>query len=152
MTGFGPWRARNETFKIVTRWVPSPPGADVEVVEFLVGGRNLIELVAAAEVDVGASEDAAGNYVGVPRREFDWQRHLLSDDPDPWEDGPGTRLLGCECFEPGCWPFYGQISVDDTSIYWHDFANGHRPWTYATLGPFRFDRAAYEEEVARLDR
>lgn len=149
---FRPAQARPESFEIVTRMVADPPGSDVEVVEFVVGGRSFIELVAAAERAEGASDELAGGYVGVPRREFDWRRHLLADDPDPWNSGRGTRLLGCACFEAGCWPFYGRISVDDAWVYWHHFANGHRNWTYAELGPFRFDRVAYEQSVAALDR
>lgn len=149
MIEFEPWQPRRESFEIVMRTVEPYPGQQVEVVEFLVGGRNFVDLVAAAEAADGAGE-GAGHYVGLPRRGVDWRRHLLGDDPDSWEPDAGTRLMGCECLEPGCWPLYGRITLDESSVFWHDFHNPFRDWTYAELGPFRFDRVGYEEQVARL--
>lgn len=154
MTEFEPWRARREDLEIVTRWVKLDWGPSIDVVEFQLSGRSFTELVAESERAEDAEPSLAGGYMGLGRDEVDWRRHLLGESTGKgglWLDGR-TLLLGCICSEWECWPLYARITVDESSVFWHDFDNPYRDWTYAELGPFRFDRAAYEHQVARVAR
>lgn len=93
-----------------------------------------------------------GRPVRVRPCEVDWADHLLGrtvpgDGSDLRLDGRST-LLDCTC---GCGnPFYARILVDSGSVYWHDFANPYRDWTYADLPAFRFDESGYVDELRRF--
>lgn len=154
MTDFEPWRARRETFELVTRWIKLDWGPSVDVVEFRLGGRDFTELIAVAERAEGAEPGLAGGYMGLDRDRIDWPRHLLGESTEKGglRLAGRTLLLGCICSEWECWPLYARITVDESSVFWHDFHNPHRDWTYAELGPFRFDRAAYEQQLATVTR
>jgi len=58
-------------------------------------------------------------------------------------------VLECNCGNPGCWPLLVRISELADEVVWADFEQFHRDWEY-DLGPFRFDRAKYEEELQRV--
>ena len=88
-------------------------------------------------------------------------RYYLGEDPRPhrWPGKPYTILYVCGgCEEAGCWPLFVKIEVTDKTVVWHDFFQPHRhdrspagQWSYEALGPFAFDRAAYELECERLN-
>ncbi len=60
-------------------------------------------------------------------------------------------LLGCECGEWGCWPLLATIRATDETVTWSDFEQPYRKGRdYTEFGPFVFDRAQYDEALARL--
>ncbi len=84
--------------------------------------------------------------------------HLFGDPDDLYSDLVRTgeamkpAVLVCECREAGCWPLCVRIDLEPDVVVWSDFEQPHRAeddgrnaaWFYETVGPFRFDRAAYE--------
>jgi hypothetical protein len=138
------------------------PGADGTPDEavFTVNGQPLIDLVRAAEAPFAAAEghaDLAGSYCALPARvAYLPSKHLLGEPEPLYSDlvstGEGSKaaLLVCECGEPGCWPLCARIDVTADLVRWSDFEQPHRTgdgdrhWSYETLGPFEFERAAYE--------
>jgi len=158
VSDFEHWRARREQFRTVIRTEEPEWRSPLDVVEYQFGGRPFTELVAAAELADGAEPRLAGGYLGLTRADIRWQPHLLGDSPELDEhneqlklDGR-TLLMGCRCTIWSCWPLYGRITTDESSVFWHDFHNPFQDWTYRALGPFRFERGPYEAELARLDR
>lgn len=117
-------------------WTTKP----YEVVDYVLDGRNLLDWVAPAERAEGAKE-LAGSYLGLSVG-VDWARHLLGYS-DLVDDHGRTLLLGCTCTSYECWPLYVRITADDAEVTWSDFAHGFRDWSYADLGPFRFDAVQY---------
>ncbi len=125
-------------------WMTRP----YEVVDFLVNGRDLRDLVAVVERSAGAG-DLAGSYLGLSWFGLDWLRYLLYAPPDDDEDGR-TLLLGCICSTYDCWPLYARIDVEPDFVRWHDFRHGFRDWSYDALGPFTFARPAYDEALRAI--
>jgi len=119
------------------------PDDDIPEVRVLIDGRDLVDLVRQVEAPWAAADGApqlAGRYSGL------WPgawREL------PERDGCGrVAVLACECGEVGCWPLHVRITVSVSTVTWSGFAQPHRPaWRYDGLGPFVFDRAAYERAV-----
>lgn len=60
-----------------------------------------------------------------------------------------ATVLGCTCGIVECWFLMVEITLLDDVVIWSDFEQFHRPWVYA-LGPFVFDRAAYERALEPL--
>lgn len=66
------------------------------------------------------------------------------------------RILQCTCRCVGCADFVCRITVDETSVTWSEFqmttasVAGIDPGDYSRLGPFRFERRAYEDAVYSL--
>ncbi|SDT46669.1 hypothetical protein [Microlunatus soli] len=153
MTDFEPWAAHFEVLALRREDVDLD-WTRVDAVELVVGGRDFRDWVAEAERQESGGRELAGQYLGLSATEVDWPDHLLGRTPETGEDDyrwdGRTVLLGCSCGTIGCWPLYGRITVDTGSVFWYDFANPHRDWTYAGLPPFRFDRAGYERELARF--
>jgi hypothetical protein len=121
---------------------------DAEVVRILIDGIDLIDLVRPIELPFARAEghpEIAGGYDGLPPR--DWV-----ELPERYDDDDRAALLGCaSCGEPGCWPLRARVKASGDSVIWSDFQQPHRPeWSYASFGPFVFNRAQYDEEVARL--
>jgi hypothetical protein len=121
---------------------------DAEVVRILVDGRDLVDLVRPIELPFASAEghpEIAGSYDGLLPR--DWV-----DLPEQYDDDDRAALLACaSCGEPGCWPLRARVEAVADSVTWSDFQQPHRPeWSYASFGPFVFDRAQYDEEVARV--
>ena len=50
----------------------------------------------------------------------------------------------------GCWPLTTDVSVEEASVTWSHFRNGHRDWDLTGLGPFTFDRSQYETALSIL--
>lgn len=129
------------------------------VVEIVVNGRRLAELVAEVELPFAAREghpDLAGSYDGLPAEHvLPPSRHYLGEDAGYHDGADGrTTLLGCGCGEPTCWPLLARITLDGERVTWSDFAQPYRPaaeahgWRYDGFGPFVFDRAEYEAALA----
>lgn len=114
-----------------------------------INGQPLIDQVRALELpwaERAGDPALAGAY--------DW---LLSVDCDLHLLGSGLRrLLCCHCGLVGCWSLQVQVDVAADTVTWSGFVNpqsglGHGPvWDLSALGPFVFDRRAYEDAVARI--
>ncbi|NEE00133.1 hypothetical protein [Phytoactinopolyspora halotolerans] len=123
------------------------------VVNLLVDGTHLQEQARAVELPYARREGnpgLAGNYAGLIADDGLPASHYLGEPVETWFDDHDTILLGCTCGDPGCWPLTARVEVSDTTVAWSGFRNGHRDWDLADLGPFVFDRADYEEALARI--
>ena len=83
----------------------------------------------------------SGNLLGQP------YRHGFATDPDD----PRNRkslLLQCTCGITDCWFLLATITVSDETVTWSEFCQFHRDWQYP-LGPFVFERRAYEAQLVR---
>ena len=115
-------------------------------VDVIIDGFSLIELLRAIELPHAIEqkrEDIAGSYAGL--QPCEWRDLSATDDA-------GRRaVLGCTCGEVGCWPLRVRVETAATTVTWRDFHGPLGPESiYAGLGPFVFDRARYEAEVARV--
>ncbi len=117
-----------------------------------VDGQRLAELATAVEAPFRAAEGSpprGASYAGLPKWRFDdLLEHFLGGTKSHWYCGPDekTVLLGCTCGEPGCWPLMARVDAAAGTVTWSDFEQPHRRgrWSFDGLGPFRFDRGAYE--------
>ncbi|MEV6242404.1 hypothetical protein [Lentzea sp. NPDC051838] len=65
--------------------------------------------------------------------------------------GKAQLVLACSCGAAECWPLQADITVDGDTIVWNEFRQPRRKdRDYTRFGPFRFDRAQYEEALAEL--
>lgn len=123
-----------------------------------VNGSDLRDLVRPVEDAQGAGP-IAGQYDGLPVTEVrSPTRYFLGHVAEPPQAGK-VPVLGCRCGIVECWPMLVRITVSEDVVTWSEFEQPHRngesasgEWSYAGLGPFRFDRATYEGEVGRLGR
>jgi hypothetical protein len=153
-------------------WGESGTKGPFDVIDIMIDGRRLLDLVYEAELPYAREEQRereaefapepapllAGNYMCLPRG-FGWPgRHLLDRPEDvPWfyRDDGETMVLTCTCGIHECWALMTRIQVTERTIHWSAFRNTHRDWDLSTLGRFTFSRAAYEEalrETALTDR
>ena len=77
-------------------------------------------------------------------------RHWLGE-PDPiLEERGRAAVLTCTCRCYGCGGAAARITIeDDDVVTWSDFRLANSD-TLVPIGPFRFDRAAYEAAIAAL--
>lgn len=124
--------------------------------DICINGVDLISLLKEHELPFAIEEghpDLAGQYAGLFPTVAEDQGYFLGKptEGDDW-DGK-TQLYVCAgCGDSGCWPMLVRIEVRDDSIRWSDFEQPHRrdSWSYASFGPFVFDRAQYEEALKRF--
>jgi len=132
--------------RIELRVEPTPDfGPAVEVI---IDGRSLTELLRAIELPHAVEqkrEELAGSYAGLQPHKW---RSLSETD-----DAGRRAVLSCTCGEVGCWPLRVRIETAARTVTWRDFHGPLGPeGIYASLGPFVFDRARYDAEVARVAR
>lgn len=132
---------------LTLRVSPFDPG--VMVIDPLVDGRQLVDLVTEFETERGWS--SAGGYGGLVPDFFnfgDLGKYFLGVGDRQWP-GPGELwLLGCQCGEVGCWPLKASVSADSTTVTWSDFVQTYRASRdYSGFGPFTFGRAQYDAQV-----
>ena len=130
-------------------------GDGSDEVAITVNGVALVELVRVAQqpwADRDGNPDLAGSYVGLSPWDIRGIAAHFLDDPQAleFEDGD-TVLLGCGCGTWGCWPLTTDILLTDDEVTWTHFRQGFRDWDLSDLGPFTFDRAAYERGLGELD-
>ncbi|GAA2423216.1 hypothetical protein GCM10010191_38960 [Actinomadura vinacea] len=141
-------------------WADDP----VHVLNVLVDGTELIELVRQAELPFALQEQQeraedfapdpapllAGSYMRLGAS-YGWPgRHLLGDPYDvPWfyRDDGETMMLTCTCGIDECWALMARIEVEETTVRWSSFRNTHRDWDLSSLGPFTFSRPQYESAL-----
>lgn len=116
----------------------------MEVVDVLIDGRDLRELVRAVELLQATADDQpdlAGSYEAIPLEE--WPRPRAGERER-------VTVLGCSCGVTECWPLRVRITVRPGTVVWSDFQQPNRGWTYEGLGPFTFAREPYETAVAAV--
>lgn len=119
-----------------------------------VNGTSLIELARRVEREPAAADgqpDLAGAYAGLvvygPASRSWAGLFLDTGGADTWFGDGDSSLLGCTCGDTGCWPLTALVVIDDDTVTWSHFRTGHRDWDLGDLGPFRFQRAAYESAL-----
>lgn len=131
----------------------------VDVVSIFINDRNMIDLIRELELPFARREghpDLAGSYLGLPPDVMLFpSRYLLGEGEDFWDDDGKVSLYGCVCGEVGCWPLRATVTVTLDTVVWSDFEQPHRGpdypveyWKYDHFGPFVFNRAQYEAQLA----
>lgn len=118
-----------------------------------INDEPLIELVRRCELPsarADAQEGLAGSYRPLWGYRFDPDLFFGSPSDSELRRPDGVVLMGCDCGVVGCWPLECRLRVEGDTITWDGFRQPFRPrWDHSALGPFVFDRVAYEREVAR---
>ncbi|MCX4764180.1 hypothetical protein OG562_25120 [Streptomyces sp. NBC_01275] len=70
----------------------------------------------------------------------------FEDRPDHFlASATAVPVLGCTCGVWECWPLTADITPTPATITWSSFRQPHRAqWGELPIGPFVFDRTAYE--------
>ncbi|MGW1769765.1 hypothetical protein ACWCQL_37685 [Streptomyces sp. NPDC002073] len=65
-----------------------------------------------------------------------------------------TVLLGCRCGVWACWPLCARLTVDADTVTWSGFLQPYRreEWGELPIGPYVFERTAYEKALAHPTR
>lgn len=120
-------------------------------IQIWVNGQKLQALAKSVEqpcADAEGNPKLAGDYQPLALWDINDDRsHFLGRPVARWFEDGDTVLMGCPCGEWGCWPLTVDVAVTDTSVHWRHFRNGHREWDLSALGPFEFDRLAYERAL-----
>jgi hypothetical protein len=124
------------------------------VISPFVNGVKLQELVREVELPFARAEknaELAGSYAGLIADDGLRAAHYLDE---PMERSFGdTVLLGCVCGHALCWPLSARIALSAEAVTWSGFRTGHRrDWDLSDLGPFTFERPAYESALATAFR
>ncbi|NGM50428.1 hypothetical protein G5B46_12485 [Caulobacter sp. 602-2] len=117
-----------------------------------IDGVSLIDFVAAFEREQGfdkLSSEERGGLIPEYFRFGPLDRHYLGRGDWPTGDD-GTVLLGCQCGEWACDPFYARIEVEGDVVRWSAFGRYAGDEGYAGLAPIAFARDAYEEALRSL--
>ncbi|MFD7934934.1 hypothetical protein ACFV4T_10425 [Streptomyces sp. NPDC059755] len=86
--------------------------------------------------------------------ELIWGQHgglgVLDFTENPFLRTAGrTPLLGCPCGIWQCWPLMARVAMTPTTVTWSGFHYPEREeWGELPLGPFVFERQAYEEALS----
>lgn len=127
------------------------------VVDLYINGVNLIDTLTVFETKmVEQTNDSAmpGHYMGLDPQEL--YQNLMNPEKYSWDDKHRSLVLGCVCGDEGCWPMHVDVRKKRDHIIWTDFENRFRNgefdivWDYSEIGPFVFDRKAYEEQLEWL--
>jgi hypothetical protein len=122
----------------------------VRTVTPYIDGVSLVELARRVELGPAAESgesDLAGRYAGLVIDGDPWQEWYTGEHPQVWFGDGDSCVLGCTCGDTGCWPLTARITIRGRHVLWSDFRTGHRPWDLADLGPFRFNRPAYDRAL-----
>jgi hypothetical protein len=107
----------------------------------LVDGTPLTELIDIfeARAKMQPSGEMYGGFIADVR------------DTDAFRPGKGRSVLACSCGDIGCWPLLADIKVEGDAVVWNGFRQPRRKdRDYTRFGPFRFDRAQYENALTEL--
>ena len=142
-----------DTIRLEIEREDTPAWGFIDSVIIFVNGRNLLDLAKEAELPYATRDgnpELAGSYVGLPAEAvFLPSRRFLGNPAERYDDWEGRiSVLGCGCGVVGCWPLQARIEATEDRVTWRDFRQPHRRrWSHAALGPFAFDRIAYEAEL-----
>ena len=143
-----------DTLRLETGERVDPAEGLVDAVDIIINDRNLLDLARGAELPFASRDGrphSAGSYVGLPvEAVFVPSRRLLGKPEDGWDDWGGRiSVLGCGCGVVGCWPLQAKITVTEDRVTWSNFVQPHRRrWRHDRLGPFVFEREAYEKVLS----
>ena len=123
-------------------------------VGILINGERLESHAREVELRHAIAEgnrDLAGSYAPLTLTDINSDLdHFRGHPVATWFEDGDTVLMGCTCGEWGCWPLTCRVEVNESTVRWHSFRNGHRPWDLSALGPFEFDRTEYEAALGAL--
>ena len=125
------------------------------VINLIVNGTKLQDLVRSVELPYANAEGSpglAGSYAGLAVGPGLPAIHFLGEPVETWFGDGDTVLLGCVCGDPGCWPLTAQVEISESTVTWSGFRTGHRDWDLSAVGPFTFDRRAYETSLTKAYR
>ena len=134
-------------------------GDPPEVVDIVIDGQNLVDIIRAYELPLATREghpDIAGGYQGSPPRAVFLPSRQLLGEPSPYYSNRAgkTQLLQCTCGEAGCWPLMARVTITAEQVIWDQFEQPYRGpasraghWQYDELPPFVFGRRAYEDAL-----
>jgi hypothetical protein len=116
--------------------------------------KNLAKQVELPFAIAEGHKSIAGSYEGLALAVVEHPSDHYRGRPTlSWFEDGDTVLLGCECGEWGCWPLTADIKYGEQLVRWSNFRNGHRAdWGLSGLGPFEFDRTAYDAAIQQLTR
>jgi len=128
---------------------------DVAEVVPSVDGEELTDLIHEFEKRAGL-ETRDVSYGGLIPAQFRFgplSGHFLAEEGAFVNEQGKVPLLGCSCGEWGCWPLLALVTADDDAVVWSAFEQPHRPKRdYSGFGPYRFERAEYDEALQALER
>lgn len=117
-------------------------GRRLSVVRYIVNGKDLKSMVRKYESTGCLFEGLEPSAVLLP------SRHMLGKPAPIFRQNGKTQLLVCEgCREPGCNPLFARIGVKKDVVTWSDFEGFRSDEQFRDLGPFSFDRKAYEQAL-----
>jgi hypothetical protein len=122
------------------------------VINLFVNGTRLQDLVRSVEQPYAKADGnagLAGNYAGLAVGPTLPASHYLGEPVETWFGDGDTILLGCVCGDPGCWPLTARVTVSESTVTWSGFRTGHRDWDLSAVGPFTFERRAYEAALVK---
>lgn len=119
---------------------------DYRFLDLCVNAGSLVDLIRARGPDLVAC---------VGWGPDDWQtlqvRRLLGEEPPDFPGGRSSLLVCSECGDLGCGAISAHVVQDGDAVRWHTFGyeNTYDPEgpsldKYRDIGPFRFQRSAYE--------
>lgn len=137
-------------------------GKKIKVVDILINGRNLIEIIREVELPFAVAEghqEIAGGYMGLWFNEYPNLLEELLSKPEISGSDKSTVLICGGCGDNGCWPLRVKITVQKEKVIWSDFEQPHRGptskashWKYDELKPFIFDRKQCEKALKKIIR
>lgn len=136
---------------VVIEHLACPP---ITSIDLYVDGHRLLDVVRAAETAARRSlgdVDETNEYLPMAAHTVRGPEHYLGSPIDYWADPGATALLGCNCGVWDCSPLTAEVEVGDRVVTWSRIRNATREWGLLPLGPFAFDREAYEAAFGAID-
>jgi hypothetical protein len=119
-----------------------------------VNGIPLPQLV--SEFERARHYEPAGGHGGIvpkwfnygPLEKYFWGEY---DECNYFKQLGAAYILGCECWEVGCWPLQCRIQAEGNEVVWDQFRQPHRDVRdYSEFGPFIFDGTQYRNALSEL--
>ena len=126
----------------------------IAIEDFGVGPAEAVEPVVdgVSVADLFRRADGRITYAGLTSVE------VAISDWAPSEEPRVIRLLGCRCGDPDCSHVRARIVNEGDYVVWTAFWGSSPPGpppggrSYPEIGPFRFDRRAYDAAIAHPER
>jgi hypothetical protein len=121
-------------------------GGDCFLVDYIINGRSLMDMVREAELPFATAEGhpgISGSYIGLSPGEAFSPYSFLLNKWILWDDK--AAIFKCAgCGDDGCWGFYVRITIGNQMVTWDGYENNHRKkWNYAAIPAFTFDLEQY---------
>lgn len=129
-------------------------GSNHKVVEVIIDGENLLEVIRRIEKPYLQSErclwlqDCDHDYGHVSQKDL-YDDLLSATVKGSFAHDFGVYLFCCGgCGEPGCWSVTCRVKEDDKFVFWFDFKHEHRDWDYNLK--YKFEKKAYQTVMNEL--